>query len=341
MAEAARFPFCTCSMLLSLALLLLAPGGCAAQTGRATAGPIPAVSAPVAPIPAVARAPQPPAPDLVAEVSALRAAMHAAVPAAMQRGPSDAHDAATHTAIEAAKAMLRATGTAVPGPALMLVIDRAPAVQSAWLVLASAGQGPWPVIGAVKVSTGKPGRKEHFRTPVGVFTNGTDILGYRAQGTVNENGIRGNGLKGMRVWDFGWQTTDDWRKQGAVMPVRLELHATDPTFLESRLGRPDSEACIRVPAAFNRFIDRYGILDRQLTPLAGSVRAIGALLPRDATPTRLAGDTVLVIDSSDPDARPSDPREAVAINQRFADWLAATAAPPEPQDVATRDAPGR
>jgi hypothetical protein len=161
-----------------------------------------------------------------------------------------------------------------------------------------------------------------------VFENSPSILGYRAQGTFNENHIRGNGLKGMRVWDFGWQTTEDWRKQDALTAVRLEMHATDPTFLEGRLGRPDSEACIRIPASFNQFMDRAGLIDAQLLALVPQDRAITALLPKDGAQTALAGDKVVVVDSSEPDAVPSDPVMAEAINQRFADWLAAQNATP-------------
>ena len=145
----------------------------------------------------------------------------------------------TDNAFNATAEMLRRTGTTLTGPQVVLIVDRAPSVQRLWLVLYDQSNPPWPVIAAVKVSTGKPGRKEHFRTPIGVFTNTPAIFGYRAQGTLNENGIRGNGIKGMRVWDFGWQTTDDWRTSGAITSIRLEMHATDPTFLASRLGRPD------------------------------------------------------------------------------------------------------
>src|SRR3954452_3801509 len=100
----------------------------------------------------------------------------------------------------------------VPDPGLdrpqaLLVVDRNPAVQELLVVGAFPGK-PWEVIGATHVSTGKPGRKEHFLTPIGVFRNTADILGYRAEGTKNENGVRGLGMKGMRVWDFGWQQTD-------------------------------------------------------------------------------------------------------------------------------------
>lgn len=43
--------------------------------------------------------------------------------------------------------------------------------------------------------------------------------------------------------------------------MRLQMHATDPHLLEPRLGTAQSKGCIRIPAALNDFIDRYGILD--------------------------------------------------------------------------------
>jgi hypothetical protein len=228
-------------------------------------------------------------------------------------------------ALAAARMMIATTMTLINRPQTLLVVDRAPSVQRLWVVVATPDRASWSVIGTVRVSTGKPGRKEHFKTPVGVFVNTPDILGYRALGTRNKYGIRGIGQKGMRVWDFGWQTTEDWRTPGAVASVRLEMHATDPTFLEGRLGRPDSEACIRVPDRFNRFLDRFGLIDAQLTALALTSRAVAALLPADATPSPLAGDKVVVVDTSEPNATPSNPVMAGEIERRFADWLASRA----------------
>ena len=91
------------------------------------------------------------------------------------------------------------------GPQAVLAVDRAANQQTIWVLVSSPGK--WTVIGGTLVSTGKPGRKEHFKTPIGTFLNDGAILGYRAEGTFNENHVRGLGLKGMRVWDFGWQTT--------------------------------------------------------------------------------------------------------------------------------------
>ena len=132
---------------------------------------------------------------------------------------------------------------------VILVVDRAPMVQCLWFVLARPEDRTLMPLGMVAVSTGRPGRKEHFRTPVGIFVSTGQIYGYRAQGTKNEHGIRGNGEKGMRVWDFGWQTTEDWRRKGAVAVVRLEMHATDPTFLEARLGQGEVQELIIATSA--------------------------------------------------------------------------------------------
>jgi len=191
-------------------------------------------------------------------------------------------------------------------PQLVLVVDRAVRGQTLSLVLAQPG-GSWEILGSRSVSTGKPGRKEHFKTPVGVLLNDGSELGYRAEGTYNQNHIRGLGVKGMRVWDFGWQESDDWRTPGATMPVRVEMHATDPSVLAQRLGSADSEGCIRIPAALNLFLDRHGIIDADIERLAAQDAGYRALLSRQLSPTPLAGDAVIVVDSSQPWAKPYPP----------------------------------
>jgi len=184
------------------------------------------------------------------------------------------------------------------GPQVVLAVDRAANRQTIWLLIARPG-GPWTVIGGTHVSTGKPGRKEHFKTPIGTFLNDGSILGYRAAGTFNENHVRGLGLKGMRVWDFGWQTTEDWRTPGATMKVRLEMHSTDPANLAHRIGRPDSEGCIRIPASLNEFLDKHGVIDRALTAAAPSDPATAQLISKQEGPTPLAGSAIIVYDSSE------------------------------------------
>src|SRR5207244_647898 len=80
-----------------------------------------------------------------------------------------------------------------------------------------------------KVSTGSPHGFEHFLTPTGVFPHTDRILDWRAEGTFNENHVRGLGLEGMRVWDLGWQrAVKGWGPPGGVGKMRLLLHATDP-----------------------------------------------------------------------------------------------------------------
>jgi len=192
------------------------------------------------------------------------------------------------------------TDQALPadGPQAVLAVDRAANKQTIWVVVSSPGK--WTVIGGTLVSTGKPGRKEHFKTPVGTFLNDGAILGYRAEGTFNENHVRGLGLKGMRVWDFGWQTTEDWRTPGATVEVRLEMHSTDPANLAHRIGRPDSEGCIRIPASLNQFLDKHGVIDRALTAAAPTDPATAQLISRQQNPTPLAGSAVIVYDSSEP-----------------------------------------
>lgn len=184
-------------------------------------------------------------------------------------------------------------------PQIVLVVDRNPHIERLTVMLVQANDGEWIPIGTVPVSTGQSGRKNHYITPTGVFTNDTSRLGYRAEGTKNENGIRGLGARGMRVWDFGWQEANKgWHGNGASGPIRLEMHATDPTYLESRLGRPASEGCIRIPAAFNRFMDLNGLIDRDYENASIDDPRFAALLPKSRTPTSIAGNTVIVIDSS-------------------------------------------
>jgi hypothetical protein len=221
--------------------------------------------------------------------------------------------ALTHAAMTAAQAMMRRSNLSIDTLQVVLVVDRSPMVQRLWVTVAAPGGGPLEVLGAVHVSTGKPGRKEHFRTPVGVFVDDAGILGYRAMGTYNEFHIRGIGIKGMRVWDFGWQTTDDWRKPRDIMAVRMEMHATDPTVLEPRLGRWDSEGCIRIPSRFNSYLDHTGLIDAKEREAARDDRRFAALLPKDAAPSPLAGQTLVVVDTSDPTAAPSDPARANLI----------------------------
>ncbi len=203
--------------------------------------------------------------------------------------------------VELARTELERHGQKITRPQILVVVDRSPAVQLLELVVAYPDQ-PWTTIGATRVSTGQSGRKLYFITPTGVFENTNAILGYRAQGTFNEHHIRGNGLKGMRVWDFGWhEAVKGWLPDRVTGQIRLEMHATDPEFLESRLGRPASEGCVRIPSAMNRFLDLHGVLDVDYERAAAEDIRFRALLLPNREPTKLAGKMLVVIDSEDPE----------------------------------------
>ena len=200
-------------------------------------------------------------------------------------------------------------------PQLLVVVDRNPDVQQMRIVLARP-DGPWASLGGTKVSTGQMGRRDYYLTPTGVFLHTDLILDWRAEGTFNAQHIRGLGLKGMRVWDFGWQpATKGWgsKEEG---DIRLLLHATDPAYLEQRLGRPASKGCVRIPAAMNRFLDRHGILDADYERAAKGDPRFEALLLSDRTPTPLAGNMLVIVDSAEaPAARlnaPDDAADAVS-----------------------------
>jgi hypothetical protein len=229
-----------------------------------------------------------------------------------------------------ATALLAATQHTIDAPQIVLVVDRNPAVQRLYVMLARPGDAEgWRALGDVHVSTGQAGRKDYYITPVGVFLHTDAILDFRAQGTYNEHHVRGLGVAGMRVWDFGWQwAKKGWHTDGEGGDIRLQMHATDPKLLEYRLGRPASEGCVRVSSSMNKFLDHYGILDADYELAAKLDARYRALLAPDRTPTPLAGRMLVVIDSAlPPDTSPTQA-------SRPPDWPA-----PEPQS-ASPNAPG-
>jgi hypothetical protein len=166
-------------------------------------------------------------------------------------------------------------------------------------IMVAMPRGAWQVIGGSKVSTGQAGRRGYFITPVGVFLHTDGILDYRALGTFNENHIRGLGLKGMRVWDFGWRPAErGWKSADDLVDIRLLMHATDPDYLEQRLGRPASQGCVRVPAAMNRFLDVHGVLDADYELAARDNLRFRSILRLEREPSPLAGNAMIVVDSS-------------------------------------------
>lgn len=230
--------------------------------------------------------------DIGGEVARLQAALARDVPGRITDTPDGERRWAALAQTEIA-----AGGHAVRRPQLVVVVDRNPAVQEMRILLAQPS-GSWQSLGGVKISTGQEGRDGYFITPTGVFLHTDEILDWRAEGTFNANGIRGLGLRGMRVWDFGWQTAErGWEAEGRESTIRLLLHATDPDVLEQRLGRPASKGCIRVPGPMNVFLDRNGILDVDYEAAAKLDPRYDAVLRPDRTPTPLAGNMLVIVDS--------------------------------------------
>lgn len=155
---------------------------------------------------------------------------------------------------------LSAAGKEFDDSQAFVLVDRDPLVQAIFVIV-WVKANDWQWIGAAPVSTGKVGTFEHFVTPIGVFAHTLDNPDFRAEGTFNKNRIRGYGRKGLRVFDFGWQMAQRGWGKGGTSSMRLQMHATDPDVLESRLGTVQSEGCIRIPSSLNIFLDRNGILD--------------------------------------------------------------------------------
>lgn len=232
--------------------------------------------------------------DVDGEVARLQAALARDVPGRIADAPEDEQRWASLAQTE-----IKSSGHAVRRPQLVVVVDRNPAVQQMRILLAQPS-GAWQSLGGTTVSTGQEGRNGYFITPTGVFLHTDEILDWRAEGTFNANGIRGLGLRGMRVWDFGWQTAErGWEDEGRESTIRLLLHATDPDVLEQRLGRPASKGCIRVPGPMNVFLDRNGVLDVDYEAAAKSDDRYGAVLRPDRTPTPLAGNMLVIVDSAE------------------------------------------
>ncbi len=198
---------------------------------------------PPAPVAVSVPAAMPPPHDYAADAALLRLTLAHEVPHAMFPDAADNAEWISRT-----KAEFAAWPYKLNGPQLLVAVDRNPAVQQMRIILAVPG-GQWEVIGGGKVSTGRSGRKDYYITPTGVFPHTDAILDYRAEGTYNENHIRGLGIKGMRVWDFGWQMAQKgWQGNGDLGEIRMLMHATDPDYLAQRLGRPDFRglrACFR------------------------------------------------------------------------------------------------
>jgi len=190
---------------------------------------------------------------------------------------------------------LHSAGIALQQPQYLVLVDRSPQVQALllfWLAPAEAPQ----LIGASPVSTGRTGEYDYFETPTGVFEHRTTYQDFRAEGSYNEYGIRGFGLQGMRVFDFGWQPGMRGWGAGGISPMRLVLHATDPDRLEPLLGSVESKGCIRIPTTLDRLLDQYGLLDADYEDAVRAGRKFWVLSPQ-RTPVAGAGRYLVIVDS--------------------------------------------
>jgi hypothetical protein len=233
-----------------------------------------------------------PAPAAVAaEAAALRIAFATEVSTTLD---VPASELAAETAL--LEAMLERHRVVMTEPQVVALVDRNAQVQVLMLLLGSPSTG-WRAIGAAPVSTGRPGRFDHFETPLGVFEHVPQNPDFRAEGTKNDLGIRGYGSKGMRVYDFGWaQAKKGWGDR-ALATMRLQMHATDPDVLEQRLGSAQSKGCIRIPATLNAFIDVHGLLDAAYDEAAASGARFWVLRD-DRMPAAHAGRFLVVVDST-------------------------------------------
>ncbi len=177
------------------------------------------------------------------------------------------------------------------------MVDRAPNVQALFIYFRATPANAWLMIGASPVGTGLPGKYDHFLTPLGVFHHSPDNMDFRAEGTTNENGIRGYGRRDMRIYDFGWVDGERGWGKGGVSPMRFQMHATDPDRLESLLGIRHSKGCVRIPASLNTFFDRHGVLDDDYQARVEAGKSLW-VLRRDRDITPIAGRYLVVIDSA-------------------------------------------
>ncbi|MBY4771532.1 hypothetical protein [Burkholderia ambifaria] len=179
----------------------------------------------------------------------------------------------------------------------VVMVDRAPNVQALFIYFRATPTNAWLMIGASPVGTGWPGKYDHFLTPLGVFHHTPDNMDFRAEGTTNDNGIRGYGQRDMRIYDFGWVDGERGWGKGGKSPMRFQMHATDPDRLEALLGIRHSKGCVRIPASLNTFLDRHGILDDDYQARVEAGKSLWVLRhDRDITP--IAGRYLVVIDSA-------------------------------------------
>ena len=207
-----------------------------------------------------------------------------------------------------AQAMLLAHGIGPIAPQFLVLVDSSPQVQALLLLWLAPASEPL-LIGASPVSTGRTGEYDYFETPTGVYPHNTTNPDFRSEGTYNENGIRGFGAPGLRVFDFGWQPGLRGWGAGGTSPMRLLLHATDPDRLEPLLGTVQSKGCIRIPATLVQLLDHYGVLDAGYEEAIRAGRHFWVLSPR-RTPVHGPGRYLVIVDTSRAERPPWSPLPA-------------------------------
>jgi hypothetical protein len=178
----------------------------------------------------------------------------------------------------------------------VVLVNRSANVQALFIYFRPAPSDRWVMIGASPVATGRPGEFDHFITPLGVFEHSPDNMDFRAEGTMNQNSIRGYGKRDMRIFDLGWAQGERGWGKGGMSQMRFQMHATDPDKLEPLLGIRHSKGCVRIPASLNVFLDHYGILDAEYEALAESGKSLW-VLHSDRQVSPWAGRYIVVVDS--------------------------------------------
>lgn len=173
--------------------------------------------------------------------------------------------------------------------------DRNPDRQNAMVAFYNPDDLTVSVLGWARISTGDPSRAKHWETPTGIFENSVDNPGWRAQGTKNKRGWRGYGVRNSKIWNFGQRRAS--RNGKRTINIHLMMHATDPIWGEKRLGRRDSAGCVRIPAKMNRFLDVYGLIDKDYFDQPDSAASKRALLKESERKTvRFPGRYLIVGD---------------------------------------------
>jgi hypothetical protein len=198
----------------------------------------------------------------------------------------------------------------------VVLVDRNPNVQALFIYFRGDPHVAWTLIGAAPVSTGWPGRYDHFVTPIGVFEHTPQNMDFRAEGTLNENGIRGYGARDMRIFDFGWTDAERGWGKGGVSSMRFQMHSTDPDKLEPLLGIRHSKGCIRIPGSLDRFLDHFGVLDADYRAMADAGLTV-RVLQSDRAVTPWAGRYLVVVDSGAKSRPPWSPQPRRDVRARI------------------------